>query len=654
MPQCAQTHGRGDGVSEEAEAPESGVEGGRVCADPAALSLALSGASRGRADAFLDDQRRMLHLQMEEMRERNPFELSHLHWQRFTDRMKAALQVMTAIVGLAVFGALCTMVWKAAHSDGLIVESFTVPPELAQRGLTGQVVATRLLDRLTVMQNETTSSRPARSYANNWGDDLKVEIPETGVSLGEVWHFLRDQLGHETRVNGEVIRTATGIAVTARNGGAAGATVTGPEADLDTLLQQAAEHVYGAAQPYRYASFLNANGRVAEALAIDRRLAASGPATERSWGYNGWSSGSADSLSLWARIALLERAMALWPDNFVSLSNLANIQFTAGRAEASLASERKEVALVGRMRPEDTANDLSSLRLVEQAKLTRYLGAYQEAAAATRAILESDSSVFFQGLATVLAEEMIGVHDLAAARAALPNVVENFRSPDRNITVVHGLALRLAEERQDWRAVTAEAEIIRQAHKNLPGLTSLFATNTAPRLALAQAHLGDFAAAAATIAATPGDCNPCLIARAKIAALQKQNARADWWFARAVAAAPSIPFAYQDWGRALLARGDADGAIAQFTLSNKKGPHFADAIEGWGEALMAKSQSHLALAKFAEAEKYAPNWGRLHLKWGEALVYSGKPAEAAKHFARAAALDLPPSEKAELRKVSHG
>ena len=63
---------------------------------------------------------------------------------------------------------------------------------------------------------------------------------------------------------------------------------------------------------------------------------------------------------------------------------------------------------------------------------------------------------------------------------------------------------------------------------------------------------------------------------------------------------------------------------------------------------LAKNQSHLALAKFAEAEKYAPNWGRLHLKWGEALGYAGKPEEAKAEFARAVALDLTPSEKAEL------
>ena len=103
----------------------------------------------------------------------------------------------------------------------------------------------------------------------------------------------------------------------------------------------------------------------------------------------------------------------------------------------------------------------------------------------------------------------------------------------------------------------------------------------------------------------------------------------------------------------MLTRGQPDAAIEKFTLANQKGPHFADPLEGWGEALMAKNQSHLALAKFAEADKYAPNWGRLHLKWGEALVYAGKRDDAKAQLARAATLDLTPSEKTELAGTPH-
>ena len=146
----------------------------------------------------------------------------------------------------------------------------------------------------------------------------------------------------------------------------------------------------------------------------------------------------------------------------------------------------------------------------------------------------------------------------------------------------------------------------------------------------------------------PADCYPCLRARAQVAALRGQDARAGFWFARAAAAAPTAPYAESEWGRALLDRKQTDAAIAHFAAASKIGPHFADPLEFWGEALMAKNQSHLALAKFEEGGKYAPNWGRLHLKWGEALIYAGKADEAKAQFARAAQLDLTPSEKAEL------
>ena len=186
-----------------------------------------------------------------------------------------------------------------------------------------------------------------------------------------------------------------------------------------------------------------------------------------------------------------------------------------------------------------------------------------------------------------------------------------------------------------------------------PGYASFRATYSDPLTAAALGHMGQFAAAEARVTPMPADCYRCLIARAQLAELEGQHARADWRFGRAVTADPAIPYAESEWGRALLDRGKSDAAIEKFKASNAKGPHFADPLEGWGEALIAKSQSHLALAKFAEAEKHAPNWGRLHLKWGEALVYAGKKDEAKAQFARAAQLDLTLSEKSELSRMSH-
>jgi Flp pilus assembly protein TadD len=80
----------------------------------------------------------------------------------------------------------------------------------------------------------------------------------------------------------------------------------------------------------------------------------------------------------------------------------------------------------------------------------------------------------------------------------------------------------------------------------------------------------------------------------------------------------------------------------------RQGDWYADNWQGWGEALLKKGDAAGAVARFAEAEKSAPRWARLHLKWAEALARLGRRDEARAHLKAAAAMDLTPSERAEL------
>src|ERR1700748_1508387 len=203
-------------MSEERQIPEYDPE---VTPDPIAPGIAIGRASSAidnEVIAFLRDQRLHLHEQFRHLREQLRLRL----WEQ---RMGVFLRVATAIVGVAVASGFALMVWDAAHSKGLIIEPFSVPPEMAERGLSGQVLAAQLLDKLSIL-GASESSRATQSYANNWGDNIKVEIPETGVSVGELRNFLREWLGHDIRISGEVYKTATGITVTAR-AGSDGATI---------------------------------------------------------------------------------------------------------------------------------------------------------------------------------------------------------------------------------------------------------------------------------------------------------------------------------------------------------------------------------------------------------------------------------------------
>ncbi len=639
-------------MAEEREAPEPDSESSVGGVDPVAIALALGGASREQADAFLkkqeafiDDQRHHLHEQFKQLR------LGI--WEK---RLGVLLRVATAMIGLGVAAGLAFMVWDAAHSNGLLIEPFSVPPELAAQGLTGEVVATKVLDRLMLMQSLTSSQRAPRSYANSWDEKgIKLDVPETGVSLGELDAFLRQKLGNDTHVTGEVVRTASGVSLTARAGVNVADSVAGAQEDMDGLVQRLAESVYRMTQPYRYSVYLATHGRMADAIPVLMPLARSGSVEDRPWAYNVLALEALDREGVQAALGLMRKAVNVDPQFVVSQVNIARFEYEQGRPEPSMGAARSILPMLsGEAEQIILPRFIPAIRKMAEFQIDMLSGAFRDAAQDQELVIRSGIPGRW-GLSYDLARAQQGEHDLAAARATMADPAPDSGLVPGESMIGKALAIMVIDsEAQDWSGVLAQDRELQTALVPFAGEHSFLPTMIVPLVANAQARLGRFAAADAAIAPTPADCYGCLIARARIADLKGEHARADWWFARAVSAAPSIPFAYADWGQALLARGQPDGAIATFTIANQKGPHFADALEGWGEALMAKNQSHLAVAKFAEAEKYAPNWGRLHLKWGEALLYAGKAVEATAEFASAATLDLTSSEKSELARVSHG
>jgi len=643
-----------------AEEPDqdTGAEASAGGIDPAAVALALGGASREKANQFLEEQIALTRLQAKEL----SHELKLRHWslqvRHVSALLKLAFEVCLALIAIALACFIGATVWSAAHANGLIIEAFSVPSDLAAQGLTGEVVASRMLDRLTEMQNATVSARAPQSYANDWGNDIKVEIPDTGVSFGEAYRYLKGWLGHETHFGGEVIRTDGGFALTVRISGDGNSSFAG--SDFEALVEKAAEYVYGDTQPYRYAIYLQSHGRADEALAIFQHLATAGSEEDRPWGYIGWRNNLLSSDPPDTTVLMLKRALALEPDNVVALYDLERDEFNLSRPERALRDAKQIQSAIGRgVQRLININQIAGQRADGEAMSDGFImGDFHNAALEW---VEPPYSVGRGPYMFALSEFQTGEHDLAAARVAL--ISEHARMPANSsqsptvgyYALMDTRAQMLIDgEVQDWTSLVSRANGLALLFQKRPSIQPWSLTETVPLTAYAEARLGNIAAAEAEIAPTPGDCYECLITRARLAEVEGQHARADWWFARSVNDAPSIPFAYSFWGEALLDRGDPDGAIAKFKLANEKGPKFADPLEMWGEALMTKNRSDLALAKFTEADKYAPNWGRLHLKWGEALGYAGRKDEAQKQFTLAAGLDLSAADQAELTKMSHG
>ncbi len=353
----------------------AGASGG---VDP--IALALSGASRQKADQLLDEQIKLVRLQAADMEREDSVRHWSLRVRHISDVLKMSFELALAVIGLAIVTLIASAIWNAAEDHGLVVEAFQVPPDLSQRGLTGQVVAAQVLDKLAAMQAATASERPAQTYQNNWGEDLRVEIPETGVSISDLNRFLRQWLGSQTRISGEVFRTQTGLTITARVGADAGDRFSGTDADLERLLQQSAEAIYRRTQPYRLAEYLSEHDRRDESLGILIALADGPPGQDRIWADHNLQFALMDRGDVPGAVARAQDAVRIAPDSGAAWDGLGETQRSLGHDEAALAAFEHALPLSRRNSDDDPPSVAADLEAWQQAYVARYRGDFRMAA----------------------------------------------------------------------------------------------------------------------------------------------------------------------------------------------------------------------------------------------------------------------------------
>ncbi|HEY2068989.1 MAG TPA: hypothetical protein VGG48_05500 [Rhizomicrobium sp.] len=611
-----------------------------------AAQMAL-GQTSAEARDYLRKQSRLADLQIDTLQKKDEFELSHLRFRRFSDYARFSLEIAGFLVVLLLVLGLASMVWNATQDHDLVVDAFSVPADVAQSGMTGSVLAGRVLDRFGAMQTDiTATTQAASSYRADSGEAVRVEIPDTGVSLGELDRYLREWLGQETYVSGDLVHTPQGFALTTRYGAQPGVTVEGKAGDLDTLVTKSAEQVFAAARPYRHVEYLVRQRRFAEAEALIPALAQQGSAKDR-----------ALANAAWAKIYFFEgdmvralekgrEAVRLDPGNAITHAWLAVGEANLGHDEATRQNSDEAQQFLR------NGNGSDFDPLVAQFLFTAYrdesTGDFAEAGDSWKrlAALTPMRNAYLQSAAA----DAAGWHDIALARSLVSDMAakDSQGRPDAQVPLAQ---MAIAEASGDWAAAVKQGlatdALLRAQSDQTWG--ELLMT---PELAYAMAMTGDRKRADALIATTPRDCDDCLRRRGDIAALEGRFAEAEQDFATVAARSPHTPYAETEWGAMLLARGDLEGAIAKFQIANQKGPHFADPLGMWGEALIRQNRSDLARAKFAEAARYAPAWGRLHLKWGEALLWSGDKEGARKQFAIASGLALSPQDRLVL--IHHG
>jgi tetratricopeptide (TPR) repeat protein len=590
---------------EEAERPEGDVQAGL---DPVAASLATGAAGADRtvaADlkAYLKRQARLVELQTEHLHEQRMVLLSSLRIRRTTDRLKLGMQLFFILVATALGLGAAVMVFDAFNSKSVVVETFDAPPALAARGLSGKVVAGGVLDALTRLQQATHSNEAARELSNAWTGEVKVEVPDTGVSIGEIDRMLKTRFGHDIHIEGDLVQTdAGGLALTIRGDGVAPKTFEGGPGELDKLSTQAAEYVYGQSQPALYAVYLTRSGRDAEAIDFAKGAYAGVDTAERPYLLNAWGN-ALENTGAGAREAmpLYREAVRLKPDYWPGYANLMNTDLLLGDEEGAWRiGEAMRRQTRGRL-VDETAHDLVNANLVSWDLLTWRDAVLADAKA--HAGIGSNASDSTPDLADVDAR----LHDLdgaalqlstAQARAADPNVAAMTHFVRGKIAAETGDVTKAAEEMEAFAAAYASPIV----SSNYPGYLCWVAP--------AEEMSGRPDKAAAVLAAA-GRYVDCYRFRGDIL-----DHRGDWVaaqkaYAAAVAIAPDLPAAYYSWGLALARHGDAAGAAAKFAAANQRGPHWADPLKSWGDLLARRQRWPEAVAKYDEALKWAPAWTEL-------------------------------------------
>jgi tetratricopeptide (TPR) repeat protein len=628
----------GDDEKSEAEAPEA-VAGAEAFAMAVAARLSAGDPEVARdTSAFLKKQAHLLDLQARHLEEEHASRLAHLRLavgaarrKRYADVMRNALYTCGALLLLGVVIAAVRMTYEAISDHGLVVEDFTVPADFAARGVTSQALAADLASRVATIR--TLANNHSLTYTNDvrttQAATLEVQIPETGISVDELEHFLHRWLGHQTVVNGELREEAADqLSLVLHIAGADPVVVSGPGAQLDELMQRAAEQAFAVFDPVNHIIYLGAVGRPQEGYDAARRLA----------GGTSLATASQDRSDAYALLAGFDPdrhraveearvAIDTDPRELVAWMWAARASRELGHDGAAVNYAHRWIATRRQDQPTRQRDAYAWLiasghEMIDEATGDfAAVGEDYEGMDRRSGISIADGHAERAQVAALLHDEASAGQQLALALASGPANAGDVNAAAGESTLVLQARWDVSAAAGEWaRALQAAEALVSQEEaakaaaprpEYASGAELALATQYGPLLALAKAMTGDTASATALISQTPTDCYLCVRIRAKVAAAAGDVATADRWFAEAVRQAPDLPMGYFEWGQALLARGDLAGAARELALAHAKGPHFADALKVWGDVLVKQAQSNEALAKYDEALTYAPHWSAL-------------------------------------------
>ena len=591
----------------EAEA----VEGARDVAsgDAVAAAVAMDAARYDpelarKAGAYLARHGRFIDIQAQDLIDQRALQTSHLRLRAFTERLKAATQVLivfiTAVAGLG----LLVMLGDAFTSRSVVVDAFEAPPALAARGLSGTVVASGLLDQLPNLQAATRSATKSLKATSAWASDIKVQAPGTGVSIGEIDRLLHARFGHDVHIGGDLVQDeAGGLSLTVRGDGVPAQTFVGEAGDIRKLTAQAAEYVYGRSQPIQFATYLVGDLRFADALAfVPAAYARAANDDQRADLSKILGNAFINSNQPARAVESYRLAMALKRYNWKAWYNLIYAEVSAEGEEAGWREGRAMLAAMAKA-PRKNRPDLS---FYGATALISYDVPLRLAALLNLASFNNGAGAGTSIAGPAIADTYVLMHDPASAvRYMASSEPEDWRTKAETLLIAGYAALDCG----DAVAAVAPLEALLRAWQTNGALQSAY--SDAPcLLGLAYGMTGREDDAEAVFKRT-GPWARCFAMHGDVLEHAGDLAGAERVWAQGIAVGPDLSPVYLHRGISELNRGDLARAGADLAAANARSPHWADPLKAWGDLLAREGRWSAAVAKYDAALKYAPAWAAL-------------------------------------------
>jgi len=575
--------------------------------DPCAAAMAMDAARYDKelsrkAGEYFDEQRSLVRHQLQHFDAERVLAIEASRRKAFSDRLRIAVQLFFLLLTVLVGVGGGVMLWDACTSRSVVVESFEAPPALVAQGLNGKVVASSVLDALQKLQSATRTDAAKLDAKSAWSSEVKIEVPETGMSIGELGHILHQRFGHDIRIEGDVVTKPDGmIELTVRGEGIPAKRIEGPAAELEALTVQAAEYIYGQAQPAQFSRYLNAAGRRDDALKfIPEALTRAKPAEEAEL-FNSWGN-VLTAVGRNAEAAQKYRiAVKLAPDNWKSWGNLVGLLPQTESEEASVREGKAMVAAIAQR-----GAKLPDLFMVNVWSNVRDFASIQKANLADAASHDGTGSEANTEEAPIIADYYGYLHDYVEAKRWLekgdakePTVqAERLLAPAYPALEAGKPDEVLAGLEQFW-AMWQREPLVRFAYPE-----------QACMLGLAYGLTGALDKAE-EVFKHAGAWSYCYGLHGVVLehAGKLQEAQAVW--AEGLRVGPSLSPVYLYRGISAMQRNELKLAEADLAAASERSPHWADPLKSWGDLLARQGRWKDALQKYEQALQYAPAWQAL-------------------------------------------